>query len=172
LRSYNVCRPIRDADAYDRHISPGESPSNWQWDNSFILALTLSRPWVEYRGLFSIEPEVGIAKRFGPADGVEGWIALFFRWNYFPWNKYLRTSLGVGIGPSISNDVFPVSGSLQTGKGVHVISYFSPELTLGIPDEPRWDAVVRFHHRSPVWGVLPESAGVAQFWTFGMRFRF
>ena len=150
----------------------GESPANWQWDNSFILALAFSRPWVEYRGIFSIEPETGIAKRFGPADGAEGWVALFFRWKYFPWNQYIRTSLALGIGPSLSNDVFLASGSLQTGNGIHVINYFSPELTLGSPSEPRWDAVVRFHHRSPIWGVLPESAGVSQFWTFGMRFRF
>jgi hypothetical protein len=151
------------------HAAP---PSTWRWDDSYVLLGAFSRPLVSYSGYFSISPEIGLARRFGPASGFEAWVALFFRWTWFPWNQYIRTSVGVGVGPSLSNDTTIIRGSVVSNNGVHVINYFSPEITLGIPSEPRWDAVIRFQHRSPIWGLLPESAGFPQFWTFGMRFRF
>jgi hypothetical protein len=151
------------------HANP---PTNWQWDDSYIFLAAFSRPLLSYSGYFSISPEIGLAKRFGPADGFESWVVLFFRWTYFPWNQYLRTSVGVGIGPSLSNDVSVISGSVVSNSGVHVVNYFSPEITLGLPSGPRWDAVIRFQHRSPIWGLLPLSSGAPQFVTVGLRFRF
>ena len=55
-----------------------ESPSTWQWDNTYVVALALSRPLVQYGKYFSIDPEIGVARRFGDAPGVEGWVALLY----------------------------------------------------------------------------------------------
>ncbi|MCW5747730.1 MAG: hypothetical protein KIT36_16195 [Alphaproteobacteria bacterium] len=149
-----------------------QSPSKWHWDDTYIAALAFSRPLVRYRTLFSIEPEIGVARRFGAADGFETWAVIFLRWTAFPWNDYVRTSAAIANGASLSRDVSINAGHLKHGRGTHLISYLSPELTLGLPSEPNWDLVVRFHHRSNVWGVFPKKAGDSQFWTAGMRRRF
>jgi hypothetical protein len=151
-----------------------ESPSTWQWDNTYVVALAISRPLVQYGKYFSIDPEIGVARRFGDADGVEGWAALFVRWKYFPWSDYIRTSLGIGVGPSVSGDVEinRETRSLQNTGSVGIANYFSPELTLGLPSEPTFDIVVRFHHRSQLWGLIPATTDATQFWTIGLKARF
>lgn len=151
------------------HFKP---PSKWKWDDTYIAGITFSRSLLQYRNLFSIEPETGIAIRFGAADGFEAWAGLLFRWKYFPWNDYLRTSLGIVWGGSFSRDVSFQGNHLKSGQGTHLVSYFAPEVTFGVPSEPRWDLVIRYHHRSNVWGVLSEKAGDSQFWTIGGRVRF
>lgn len=146
-----------------------ESPANWKWDYTFLVAAAASRPLVQYKDYFSIEPEIGVARRFGDAEGFEGWAALFLRWKAFPWNEYVRTSVAIGVGPSISGNIIIEPGYLRNVSGTGIANYFSPELTLGLPNQPRFDLVVRFHHRSQIWGVIPQTTDATQFWTAGFR---
>lgn len=149
-----------------------ESPSNWKWDYEFIVAMAASRSLLRYKGFFSIEPEIGVAKRFGTADGVEGWAAIFLRWKAFPWNDYVRTSIAIGVGPSVSGNVVIEPSYVRNTEGTGVANYFSPELTVGLPSQPRFDLVVRYHHRSQIWGLIPLTTDATQFWTAGFRARF
>jgi hypothetical protein len=149
-----------------------EPPGTWQWDNSYLVSLSASRTLVRYGKYFSIDPEIGFAKRFGDASGIEGWFSVYVRWRYFPWSDYVRTSIGVGIGPSVASNVTVVTGHVWNKSGVGVANYFSPELELGIPSIPSIGLVVRFHHRSNVWGLFPDTSDEAQYWTFGFRAHF
>jgi len=54
-----------------------------------------------------IEPEFGIAKRFGDMHTDEARLVLNFRWTRFPWNQYLRISIAVTSGPSFAVDLPP-----------------------------------------------------------------
>ena len=149
-----------------------QSPSKWKWDDTYIVGLAMQRPVITYGRYFSLDPEVGMASRFGYADGFETWAAIFFRWRYFPWNDYVRTTLAISVGASYSRDLSFSDGHLRNGHASHVASYFSPELTLGLPSVPDWDLIIRFHHRSNIWNVLSNTAGDSQFWTAGARLRF
>jgi len=40
-----------------------EPPGTWQWDNSYLVSLSASRTLVRYGKYFSIDPEIGFAKR-------------------------------------------------------------------------------------------------------------
>ena len=151
-----------------------ESPSRWQWDDTYLLAVAFSRPWIKFADYFSIDAELGLARRYGNADGAEAWAALYLRWNWFPWNDYLRTSIAIGFGPSLSGNVRvnQRTGQLQNTSGIGIANFFTPELTLGLPGVPWFDAIIRFHHRSQIWNVIPYTTDPAQFWSVGARVRF
>ena len=136
------------------------------------MTLTASRTLVRYGDYFSIDPEIGVGRYLGKAYGLEAWLALYFRWRYFPWSDYVRTSIGVGFGPSVANNVIVGPQGVRTTSGVGIANYFSPEIELGLPSQPGIGLVVRYHHRSSIWGVLPGDTGDAQFWTMGLRIHF
>ena len=149
-----------------------QGPETWQWDDAYIVTLSASRSLVRYGKYFSIDPEIGVGRYLGNAYGFETWLSLYLRWRYFPWSDYVRTSIGVGFGPSVASNVFIGQTGLTTTSGVGVANYFSPELELGLASQPSWGLVLRFHHRSNIWGVIPSNTDDAQFWTVGMRIHF
>lgn len=149
-----------------------KAPGEWQWDNSFIVTLSTSRTLVRYGEYFSIDPEIGVGRYHGNAYGGEAWLAFYLRWRYFPWNDYVRTSVGVGMGPSFANNVALTPQGIRTISGASFANFFSPELELSLPSQPGIGLVVRFHHRSSIWGLLPDYSGDAQFWTAGLRVHF
>ena len=149
-----------------------QSPAYWQWDNTYIATLSAQRTWIRYGKYFTIDPEIGFGQRFGDAPGPQGWLALYVRWRYFPWSDYVRTSIGVGIGPSIAGNVAIGTWGIRNTSGVSVGNYFSPELELGLAQYPSVNLVVRYHHSSNIWDALPNNTDDAQFWTVGARIKF
>jgi hypothetical protein len=149
-----------------------QSPDQWQWDDTYMVTLSAQRTWIRYGKYFSLDPEIGFGRRFGDAPGLEGWLALYVRWRYFPWSDYVRTSIGVGVGPSISGNVRIGPDGLANSNGVSIVNYFSPELEIGLPSQPNFNLVVRYHHRSSVWNVIPNDTDDPNFWTVGMRINF
>ena len=149
-----------------------QSPADWQWDDTYIATWSLQRTWIRFGKYFSLDPEIGFGQRLGEAPGPQGWLALYVRWRYFPWSDYVRTSIGVGIGPSISGNVKIGPTGLSNTGGVSVANYFSPELELGLPGQPSFNLVVRYHHASDLWDALPNNTDDPQFWTIGMRIKF
>ena len=149
-----------------------QSPAYWQWDNTYIATLSAQRTWIRFGKYFTIDPEIGFGQRFGGAPGPQGWLALYARWRYFPWSDYVRTSIGVGVGPSITGNVKVGPWGVANTGGVSIGNYFSPELELGLASYPGVNLVVRYHHSSDLWDALPNSTDDAQFWTVGMRIKF
>jgi hypothetical protein len=149
-----------------------QSPAYWQWDDTYIATVSVQRTWIRFGKYFSIDPEIGFGQRFGDAPGPQGWLALYVRWRYFPWSDYVRTSIGVSIGPSISGNVSIGPWGVANTGGVSIGNYFSPELELGLASQPGFNLVVRYHHTSDLWGVIPNNTDDAQFWTVGMRIKF
>ena len=77
------------------------------------------------------------------------------------------------MGPSLANNVFVgPQKKLRTTSGVGIANYFSPEIEFGLPSHPGVGLVVRFHHRSNIWGIVPDTSDDAQFWTVGLRLHF
>lgn len=153
----------------------GELIENYKWDNSWIVTLSSSRTLVQYGKYISLDPEIGVGRYHGNAfGGGEVWLALYLRWRYFPWNDYVRTSIGVGMGPSLASNISINANGIYTNNGVGFANFFSPELELSLPSTPGIGLVIRFHHRSYMWGTFhhaPTDAD-AQFWTAGLRIHF
>ncbi len=149
-----------------------QSPGYWQWDDTYVATLSAKRTWIHFGKYFSIEPEIGIGRRFGVATGTEGWLALYMRWHYFPWSDFVRTSIGVGVGPSLAENVRIGLNGLYDNGGVSLANYFSPELEIGLRAIPisTWSCAISTDQI--FWGVLQNNSDDSQFWTVGMRVNF
>ncbi len=146
-------------------------PSKWQFDNSYFFGVTVSRPLIEYSDWFDIEPEVGIGKRFGDMTEAEFWGAMYFRFKFFPENKYLLTSLALSSGLDYATGISALERKKARGNPSEVMHYFSPEVTFALPSHPQDELVVRIQHRSGAYGVINNASG-AQFLTVGIRILF
>src|SRR6185295_18865552 len=100
----------------------------------------------------SIEPELGAGKRFGQMHAAELWGALNFRWTWFPWNNYLKTSLGVADGLSFTSKIDPNEQHLTAPKifnnrlaypKSYWMNFFTPELTLALPEYSQQELLFR-----------------------------
>jgi hypothetical protein len=151
---------------------------DWKWGENYIVAAALSRRILSVGGL-DIEPEIGIAQRFGGMHEVEGWAAVYFRWTVFPWNDVIRTTAALATGLNVASDVNKIEEARgRVPGGSRLLHYFSPEMTFALPDRPDIELIFRFHHRSgggDIWGDSDLFKGVnggAQFQTVGLRYRF
>jgi hypothetical protein len=50
--------------------------------------------------------------------------------------------------------------------------YFAPEITFARPSRPDLEFLIRFHHRSGVFGLVSDAWGGAQYLSAGIRVRF
>ena len=151
---------------------------DWKWDQHYIVGAALSRR-IWSVGALEIEPEIGIAQRFGGMHEVEGWAALYFRWTWFPWNHVIRTTAAMATGLNYASDVNKIEEARgRVPGGSRLLHYLSPEMTFALPDRPNVELLFRFHHRSgggDIWGDSELFKGVnggAQFQTIGLRYRF
>jgi hypothetical protein len=77
---------------------------------------------------------------------------LSFRWNRFPWNNIVKTSISLGEGISwisrVSTREYRNSDDPQS-----ILNYLNFEITAASPNCPRLEIVGRIHHRSGVFGL-------------------
>lgn len=158
---------------------------DYDWRDSGIAGFAFSRELVtlSHNGtdLLGLEAEAGAAQRFGDQTEAEYWAALYLRWKWFPWNDVAKTSLAISTGlnyaTGISDYELRVSGN---GEGSNLMHFFSPEITLALPDHPERELVLRIHHRSgiedengaPGFALFNYADTGSTFATVGFRYRF
>jgi hypothetical protein len=120
-------------------------PWHWRWGNTQLIGGAISRRLVTLWRALDIEPEFGLAKRVGGEHADEAWLALYFRWTEFPWNRYIRTTVALNTGISTATDLPPGS------RGANVLHYVGPEVTFALPDYSQYQLMVQLHHRSGIW---------------------
>lgn len=153
-------------------LSP-KPPQNWDYDDDYIFAAALSRKVGSMWGRIDLEPEVGVAQRFGVQHETEVWGAVYFRYRGFPWDKYVKTTMGISLGLNYSSDVSPQEDERsKTGEGYRLQHFFSPEITFASPKNDKDEVLIRFHHRSGVFGLMNDGGGASQYLTVGVRRRF
>ena len=57
---------------------------------------------------FTVEAEVGLGKRFGRQSETEVWGAAYLRYQGFPWDRFLVTSVAVSTGLNYASDISDV----------------------------------------------------------------
>ena len=139
--------------------------------DSHILAGALS--WTFYRPanrLWSLELEVNVARHFGIQDHFEfNAPILTARWEYFPWNKFLETSLAYGIGPSYATKL-PEYERQKSGDSEQFLLFWHIEAAFALP-ESRWSTILRLHHRSSGYGMFADKGG-SNILSVGLRYDF
>lgn len=150
-------------------------PWNAEFEDTYIAGLSASTRIWEIDENLSLELEGQVARRFGGSDVWEFNAALLVRWDGFPWNDIVYTTVGLAVlGPSYATGISETERrkSGNNGKGSKLLNYFAPEITLSPPDNPDLAFVTRLHHRSGVFGLFDGVSGGSNFLTFGLRHRF
>lgn len=162
-------------------FAPDRFKPAWDWDygDSSLIAVAGSRRILSFGELIDIEGEIGLAQRFGDLTATETWAAFYIRWVAFPWNDYIRTTIAVSTGLNYASHVDALEKERSSNKkGSHLLHFFSPEITLALPQYPEWELLGRIHHRSGgkiLFGDVPVFNGVdggAHYATVGLRYRF
>jgi hypothetical protein len=139
-------------------------------DNAYVAVAALAREFWHYEKYISFEVEGQIGKHFNRDTLWEFNGLIIGRWHVFPWNKYVNTSIAVGNGLSYYTEVSKVEKEEDDKNATRYLNYLLFELALGLPQYPRWDLVLRVHHRSSVLGLI--GAGGSNYVCGGIKYSF
>jgi hypothetical protein len=121
----------------------------------------------------TIEAEGGTAVRFGDESLGEAWAALYLRYDGLPWNDKIYTTVGVNTGLSLLTDLSDFEEWRDSnGKSSVLLHYLGPELTFADPENKNLELVLRYHHRSGVFGLFDGVVSGSTFISAGVRVRF
>jgi len=158
-----------------------EPPNRWRYGDSGIVTATVGRPLYAFGKFIRAEVEFGVGKRFGDLTALEGWGAIYFRWLWFPWNDWVRTSIASSTGFSYTPTIDYIERirNNNDGRGSRLLHFLSPEITFGLPQKPEIDIFLRYHHRSGgrnyVMGksaIFNSAGGGAQYFVAGVRYHY
>jgi hypothetical protein len=120
-----------------------------------------------------LEGEVGGSFRFGNEHLGEAWTGLYLRYDGFFWNEKVYTTLAVNTGVSLLSDFSGFErGRDSKGKNAKLLHYMGPELTFSPPDNHNLEFLLRYHHRSGVFGLFDGVVSGSTFLSTGFRYRF
>ena len=150
------------------------SPWNAEFEDTYIAGLGISARIWEIAENLTLELDGHVARRFGDSDVWEFGAALLLRWDGFPWNDSVYTTVGLAVlGPSYATGVSETERRKSgNDKGSKLLNYFAPEITFSPPDNHDIAFVTRLHHRSGIFGLIDGVSGGSNFLTFGLRHRF
>jgi len=138
------------------------TPWNGEFGHGAFGGVAISRKIARLYDHFAFEGEIGLGARFGENGGGEGWAAIYLRYEGFPWDNLIRTTVGISTGLDyLSNPEFEE----------HVLHYLGPELTFALPRHPNTELVFRYHHRSGAFGTFGGVLEGSNIVTLGLRLR-
>jgi hypothetical protein len=152
-------------------VTSPKPPQSWDFpEDDRIVALAASRRMGRFWTHFTLEPEVGLAQRLGRQEATEVWGAVFVRYHGFPWDGVLVTTAAVSTGLNWADKVTDVERDrAKDDEGSNLMHFFAPEITFAAPSRPDVQLLLRFHHRSGVFGLVSDAWGGAQYATVGLR---
>jgi hypothetical protein len=120
-----------------------------------------------------VEGETGGAFRFGDEQLGELWTGLYVRYDGFFWNDKVFTTLAANTGLSLLSGTSDFErGRDSNGKNERLLHYMGPEITFANPDNKNVELIVRYHHRSGVFGLFDGVVSGSTFLSSGLRIRF
>jgi len=142
------------------------------FENSRVWVAAISKEkWRPNRHIV-LGLEGQLAKHTGPVQHhweINGLGTL--RWLTFPWDRHINTSAAVGLGLSYATDL-PEFEVQDNGTSNRWLVYVLVELTAILPSIPKWQFVVRVHHRSAAFGLFEDNLkGASNAVGVGMKYR-
>jgi hypothetical protein len=143
-----------------------------EFRRSYVWVAGVSRKIHDFHEHLGTEGELNIARNSGLQNHFEINGAVSLRWNTFPWDRYVNTSLAYGLGLSHAFERPPIEEQPHR-RAARTIVFMPAELTFAPPksQESPWELIVRIHHRSGAFGVVRDAGG-SNFVTMGLRYRF
>jgi hypothetical protein len=141
----------------------------------YMVAITASRTvWRAETLPLSFEIDGMIGHQSGVATLQEFGIAPVVRWDGFPWNKKLRTSLRLApLGVSYTTSISPLERGPVSGKGSRTLNLLLIELGFALPAMSSKEIFVRLHHRCTIYNLLNDYGAEGEdFLALGYRYRF
>ena len=133
------------------------------------MVLALSKNLTTLGDGFGLEIEGQIAQHFGAnLDYQELNLLLGLRFSDFPWSDELPTSIAIFVGPSYAT----APPRLDPQDKTQWLNYLGAELALAIPSAPQWSAILRYHHRSSVFGLYPGTRDESTMFGVGTKYCF
>ena len=143
---------------------------NLDFVDSYFVVIALARKIGGYKDKLSFEIEGQVVKHFDYMDHWEFNGLITGRWEKFPWDNTIDTSLAFGMGPSYATDEpqVEIDNNSETSK---FLVYWMIELALGLPEHPQTALILRLHHRSNAWWLINEDGGSNAI-GFGLKYRY
>ncbi len=96
---------------------------------------------------------------------------LLFRWEHFPWDRFIVNTYAIGWGVSYDSRVstWEQHDSSNTKR---LLDFLAFETTLALPKYPEWQLVLRLHHRSGAFGLYGADNAGSNFLGVGIRYNF
>jgi hypothetical protein len=119
-----------------------------------------------------IEIEGGFAQRFGQNRQSEFDLIPISRWKWFPWNNLIYTNFRLGLlGASYVTGIsqWEIQNS-HNNKGSRYLNFLVPEFTFSSSPDSSWEAFIRVHHRSGIFGLIDGVQGGSNYLSVGARF--
>jgi hypothetical protein len=147
-------------------------PYSDNYTDAYLIAGSYMHAYAErFDGALRMEYEINAAYNFGQQDYWELNVApITLRWQRFPWDNYLHSSIAFGLGLSYAFKFPEIEYELENDTQ-QLLLFWQLELTAG-PREGPWSAVLRLHHRSPGWGAMGVDDGGMNAPSLGFRYAF
>ena len=141
--------------------------------NGGLAGIAASKRLWRYRDYFDLEFETQVVKHFGGEDNFEFNLPLVVRWNAFPWDDFIDTSIAFGDGPSLATETPELEKEQYGGdKAGAAQNFVMLELTLALPQYPDIQFVNRFQHRSGAFGLINNTGDASTAFVWGIKYRF
>ena len=121
---------------------------------------------------FTFEIEAGTGYRFGSEKTGEVWSALFVRYDDFPWNNRIYTTMAASTGVNLASRISPIERGKGGGNTSKLLHYLAPEITFADPRDKDLELVLRLHHRSGAFGLFDGATSGSNIATLGIRRHF
>jgi hypothetical protein len=118
-----------------------------------------------------IELDMSAAEHFNHQSFGELAALPTLRWTWFPWNRYIYTTTRLGVLGASWTTAKSTDEALET-KGLktsNFLNYVVREWTFAPSEDSTWEAFVRVHHRSGIWGLINGVDGGTNYVTIGFR---
>jgi hypothetical protein len=135
----------------------------------YVVLGTLGREIGSLGNLVRFEWETGLGVHFGRQEFVDAHLYFVARWIWFPWNRWVPTTIAIGTGPSLASKRPELEN--EKGEAGHYKNGFMMELTVAPPTAPDWMLAARIHHRSSFFGLL-QAGTPSDYVTIGIKHRF
>ena len=151
------------------------APWSGSWGDDTIAGGAMQYRVARFWRFFMFDLEAGGLYRFGDTEGGEFWAAAYLRYDGFPWTDYLYTTIGFSMGPDYVTRLPRVERGTDLRPEPNQsrwLNYFSPEITVALPDYPQYEVAFRYMHRSGIFGTYNGVYEGANSFVLGFRYRF
>ncbi|MBF0201501.1 MAG: hypothetical protein HQK66_09355 [Desulfamplus sp.] len=145
-------------------------------EKKYMHSLNISRRIMPLWSHFTLEAEGILAlhhgrHKYGTQQYIEGVMALLLRYEKFPWNHIIPTSMAIAEGLSLTSSLSEREVQSRD-KSRRFLNYLGVEFAITHPGYPDYSLVYRIHHRSGIFGLFDGIEGASDFYLLGIRYRF